>query len=135
MKHILLSIILAVVIASMSGCASNVDPVTSEAVHARVYYIAAEEMIWNYAAADSNVFMGMPFDGQDSVFAVNIRSGETPRIGPKYWKARYVEYTDSTFTTRKSIAPEWEHLGMLGPVIRANEGDSVIVFFRNNTTE
>lgn len=100
----------------------------------RVYYIAAEEVIWDYAPEGSNVFTGMPFDGQDSVFAVNIPTGNTPRIGRKCLKAKYVEYTDSTFTTVKEIKPEWEHLGILGPVIRANVGDSVIVYFKNNTT-
>lgn len=100
----------------------------------RVYYIAAEEVIWDYAPSDSNVYMGMPFDAIDSVYAVNLPSGPTPRIGRKNWKARYIEYTDSTFATPKAIAPEWQHLGVLGPVIRANVGDSVIVYFKNKTT-
>ena len=48
---------------------------------------------------------------------------------PKPWagntrqqKVRYVEYTDDTFTARKP-QPEW--LGILGPVIRAEVGDTV----------
>ncbi len=100
----------------------------------RVYYIAAVEEVWDYAPADSNVFTGMPFHANDSVYAVNLPSGSTPRIGRKNVKARFVEYTDTTFSTPKTISPEWEHLGILGPVIRANVGDSVIVYFKNKTT-
>ena len=76
----------------------------------------------------------MPFTKMDSVFAVRIPTGPHPRIGSSYLKARYVEYTDATFTTPKAIAPEWAHLGILGPVIRAVEGDSVKVYFKNKTS-
>lgn len=36
------------------------------------------------------------------------------RIGGKYKKVRYVEYTDDTFTKLKERTPEEEHLGILG---------------------
>ncbi len=55
-------------------------------------------------------------------------------MGAKVKKAIYVEYTDSTFTTRKPRTSQWQHLGILGPVIRAVVGDSVLVYFKNNTT-
>ena len=109
-------------------------PPAVAAVQTRVYYIAAEEQVWDYAPLGRNEFMGMPFDGTDSVYAVNLPNGPTPRIGRKNIKARYVEYTDTTFTTKKAILPEWEHLGVLGPVIRANVGDSVVIYFKNKTT-
>ncbi len=35
--------------------------------------------------------------------------------------------------TRKARPPEWEHLGMLGPVLRAEVGDTIRVTFKNNT--
>ncbi len=100
----------------------------------RVYYIAAVEQVWDYAPTGMDMFMGTPFDMNDSVYAVNLPTGITPRIGRKNIKARFVEYTDTTFTTPKIVSSEWQHLGMLGPVIRANVGDSVIVYFKNNTT-
>ena len=49
-----------------------------------------------------------------------------------YLKALYREYTDETFTTLKERPPEWEHLGALGPVIRARVGDTIVVHFKNN---
>ncbi len=111
----------------------TITPLPSDA-ETRVYYIAAEEVVWDYAPSDSNVFMGIPFDANDSVYTVNLPANPTPRIGRKNKKARYIAYTDSTFTTAKSISPEWEHLGILGPVIRANVGDSVLVYFKNKTS-
>jgi len=100
----------------------------------RIYYIAAEEVVWDYSPLGMNMFMGRPFNDVDSVWAVNLPDGPTPRIGNKNIKARYIEYTDANFTTKKPISPEWQHLGILGPVIRANVGDSVIAYFKNNTT-
>merc|ERR1719163_2155221 len=46
--------------------------------------------------------------------------------------ARYVAYTDDTFTARKPLTPRWEHAAFLGPVIRAEVGDVIKVVFRNH---
>ena len=56
------------------------------------------------------------------------------RIGTTYRKAIYREYTDETFAKLKPRQPEWEHLGMLGPVLRAEVGDTIRVIFKNNAT-
>lgn len=53
------------------------------------------------------------------------------RIGGKYIKARYVEYTDSTFTIKKLRSPDERHLGLMGPVIKAEVGDVIQVIFQN----
>lgn len=101
----------------------------------RVYYIAADIVEWDYAPDGRNTFMNMDYSAEDSVFAVNVNDANIQRIGSKYKKARYIEYTDSTFSQPKAIdSAKWGHLGILGPVIRANVGDSVIVYFKNNTT-
>ena len=47
-------------------------------------------------------------------------------------KALYREYTDNSFKTLKPRPAEWEHLGFVGPVIRAEVGDTIRVVFRNN---
>lgn len=52
-------------------------------------------------------------------------------LGRVYRKAIFREYTDSTFTARKPRASEWEHLGMLGPLLRGSVGDTIRVVFRN----
>ena len=43
----------------------------------------------------------------------------------------YREYTDYTFTREVPRGPEDEHLGVLGPTIRAEVGDTVYVVFKN----
>lgn len=108
-------------------------PLTMQAQNSgttRTYYIAADEVIWDYAPAGKNLINGRAFQGRENVWT---RRGPTT-IGTKYKKALFREYTDSTFKTLKPRTPEWEHLGMLGPVIRAEVGDSIRVVFRNNAS-
>jgi FtsP/CotA-like multicopper oxidase with cupredoxin domain len=104
------------------------------AARTRNSFIAAEEVQWDYAPQGLNVFTGEPFDDSDATWAVHQPDGPTPRIGRVNWKARYVEYTDATFTTRKPTPQGWEHLGILGPLLRANVGDTLRVVFKNATS-
>jgi manganese oxidase len=50
-----------------------------------------------------------------------------------YRKALYREYTDDSFTELKPRPPEQEYLGTLGPILRAEVGDTIKVVFKNNT--
>lgn len=61
-------------------------------------------------------------------FYLNI---DRHRIGSTYKKAVFVEYTDDTFTRERS-KPTW--LGYLGPVLQANEGETLVVHFRNKAS-
>ncbi|HTA25534.1 MAG TPA: multicopper oxidase domain-containing protein [Terriglobales bacterium] len=96
----------------------------------RIYYIAADEVEWNYAPDGINKMMGMKFSGYPNVF---VEQGPH-RIGAVYRKAIYREYTDQTFSKLKPRAPEWEHAGILGPILRAEVGDTIRVVFKNNAT-
>ena len=96
----------------------------------RSYYIAVDEVDWDYGPDGVNKMMGMNFDGYAATF---MQSGPHS-IGKVYRKAIYREYTDASFTQLKLRAPEWEHLGILGPVLRAEVGDTIRVVFRNNAT-
>jgi FtsP/CotA-like multicopper oxidase with cupredoxin domain len=101
---------------------------TPSASHTRTYYVAADEVAWNYAPAGMNKITGKPFGFIDNLFV-----GRGPdRLGTVYKKAVYREYTDSTFATLKPRPPEWAHLGILGPLLRAEVGDTIKVIFRNN---
>ena len=53
-------------------------------------------------------------------------------LGRIYKKTVFHEYTDDSFTKLKPREPQWEHLGILGPMIRAEVGDTIKVVFRNN---
>ncbi|XP_030071954.1 ceruloplasmin [Microcaecilia unicolor] len=98
--------------------------------HTKQYYIAAEEIIWNYGPSGINQFTGQALDHPDSESEEFFKQ-DAKRIGGTYKKAIYVEYTDANFTTRKERSPEQEHLGLLGPIITAEVGDKVLVTFRN----
>jgi FtsP/CotA-like multicopper oxidase with cupredoxin domain len=96
----------------------------------RVYYIAADEVAWNYVPGGADAIAGRPFQGIQTLWTVR---GPT-QIGTEYRKALYREYTDSSFRTLKPRDAKWEHLGFLGPVVRAEVGDSIRIVFRNNAT-
>ena len=95
----------------------------------RHYYIAADEVDWDYAPSGLNKITGAPFDETANVF---VQRGDG-RIGRVYRKSIYREYTDASFTHLKPIAPAWQHLGTLGPAIHAEVGDTIVVDFKNNT--
>src|SRR4051812_15684001 len=76
----------------------------------RIYYLAAEEVEWNYAPT---------------------------RVDPGPWghrtrypKVRFIGYADERFTTRTPEAP-WQ--GILGPTIRGVVGDTLKVVLWNKS--
>ena len=83
----------------------------------RHYYIAAEDVAWNYAPSGMNLLNAVP-----------IRQPWSVKL--QWPKTRFIEYTDDTFKTKKP-QPEW--LGILGPIIRAEVGDEVVVEFLNRS--
>ncbi len=109
-------------------CLAALAPVAAAVVH--TYYVAADEVEWNYTPLGLDKMMGMPFMGHAKIYT---ERGEH-RIGTMYRKAIYREYTDETFTKLKARAAEWEHLGLVGPVLRAEVGDTIKVVFKNNAT-
>ena len=53
------------------------------------------------------------------------------RIGRKYKKVVYREYTSAEFTERKTRTATESHLGVLGPILHAEVGDTIEVTFKN----
>ncbi|KAH1185503.1 coagulation factor V-like [Mauremys mutica] len=83
----------------------------------RRYYIAAEEVFWDYAGLKKST----------------MRNDRTSHDGGNtiYKKVIFQSYVDSTFTTREPEGEYEEHLGILGPVIRAEVDDVIQVHFKN----
>ena len=52
-------------------------------------------------------------------------------LGHRYKKALYREYTSNNFSEEKERPAEQSHLGILGPIIFAGEGDTIKIHFRN----
>lgn len=96
----------------------------------RTYFIAADEVDWDYAPGGMNKMMGMKFDGYSNTF---VEKG-AHRIGTVYRKAIYREYTDETFRQLKPRPAEWTTAGILGPILRAEVGDTIKILFKNNST-
>lgn len=96
----------------------------------RTYYIAADEVDWDYAPGGVNKMMGMKFEGYSKTF---VEKGPH-RIGTVYRKAIYREYTDATFSQLKPRPAEWATAGILGPTLRAEVGDTIKIIFKNNAT-
>ncbi|PCJ32642.1 MAG: copper oxidase [Gammaproteobacteria bacterium] len=92
------------------------------------YYIAADEIEWDYAPTGQNKIMGRDFNEDENVFVKQ----QNNRIGKTYIKSIYREYTDASFKTLKTRTAEWEHLGYLGPIVRAGVGDTIKITFKNN---
>ncbi len=128
-----------IVLVAAYGCA--VAPTDSMGARTRTYYVAADPVAWDYtpqgrdeiseeefANAGDRVADGLPL-------YVNVRTDEgapVRGIGHVYHKVLYREYTDSTFSELKPRSPDWEHLGFLGPLLRAQVGDTIRVVFRNH---
>jgi len=114
-------------------CAHAVPSYAASTVPAgktRTYYVAADEVQWDYAPSGRDEAMGMEFDDIGKAFT---QSGPH-RIGRVYKKAVYREYTDATFSTLKQRSPDEQYLGILGPILRGAVGDTIKVVFRNNGT-
>ena len=93
----------------------------------RTYYISADKVVWDYAPQGTNEITGKPFDDVADTY---VKSGPG-RIGSRYVKCLYRGYTDATFGHRIKRPADEKYLGLLGPVIRAEVGDTIKVVFRN----
>ena len=93
----------------------------------RTYYLSADRVVWDYAPTGRNGITGQRFD---EVADTYVKSGPG-RIGSRYEKCIYRGYTDATFRHLKQRKPIDRYLGLLGPVIRAEVGDTIKVVFRN----
>lgn len=113
---------------------------------AREYWIKAEEILWNYSPSyPINRMTDAPFGEKEEVF---LRQGPD-RIGRIYRKAVFRSYTPNFATPLDGPRPHGpaaaeagggrrpgsreEHLGNLGPILRAEVGDTIVVHFRNET--
>jgi len=112
----------------------------------REYWIKAEEVLWNYSPSyPINRMTDEPFAEKELVF---LKPGPD-RIGRIYRKAVFRSYGPNFDTlldgsepsgvanpdggqVRRSGSRE-EHLGLLGPILRAEVGDTIVVHFRNET--
>lgn len=96
----------------------------------RTYYVAADEVNWDYAPSGRDEAMGMPFDDVAKLYT----EPGPHRIGRVYKKAIYRQYTDATFSKLQARPADEQYLGLLGPILRGAVGDTIKVVFKNNAT-
>jgi manganese oxidase len=116
--------LLLLIAASLVACAPQPNGTV------RTYYIAADEVDWDYLPSGLNGMMGMPPTGYAKIFSQRNVHG----LGRVYRKAIYREYTDATFTHLKPRPAQDAYLGIVGPIIHAEVGDTIKVVFRNHGT-
>jgi FtsP/CotA-like multicopper oxidase with cupredoxin domain len=90
-------------------------PAAAQAGQIREYWIAAKKVEWNYVPSGKNLVMpemGLGVWGKKTV----------------YTKYRYLQYTDASYS-KEVPQPEW--MGILGPQLQAEVGDTFKVHFKN----
>ena len=119
-------------LAAQAHHVSGAPPSTSTASgRMRWYFIAADEVDWTYVPARGD----QALTGKKDDFPND--PGARGMLDPNastYRKALFREYTDSTFRTLKPRDEAWAHLGILGPLLRAEVGDTIRVVLRNRAT-
>ena len=97
----------------------------------RTYFVAADEVDWTFIPARAD----QALTGKKDDFAREPGAQGMPDPNATtYRKARFREYTDSSFSALKPRDERWTHLGVLGPLLRAEVGDTIRVVFRNHAT-
>jgi FtsP/CotA-like multicopper oxidase with cupredoxin domain len=96
----------------------------------RTYYIAADEVDWDYIPSGKDVIQNEKYHLQNDPASKGTLD---PNVAV-YRKAIFREYTDATFRTLKPRSDDWVHLGILGPLIRAEVGDTIKFVFKNNAS-
>ncbi|XP_063286765.1 ferroxidase HEPHL1 [Pelobates fuscus] len=113
---------------NVSTCGKDIVSPSTGTV--KKYYVAAELVLWNYGPTNYNTFTGDLLNETDSDSELYFSKNDV-LIGGKYWKVQYIEYADELFTVRKNRSDSEEHLGILGPVIKTEVGDTILVVFAN----
>ncbi|OBS78250.1 hypothetical protein A6R68_19361, partial [Neotoma lepida] len=84
----------------------------------RHYFIAAVERLWDYGMSTSHVLQNRDQSGN----------------APQFKKVVFQEFTDGSFSQPLYRGELNEHLGLLGPYIRAEVEDNIMVTFKNQAS-
>jgi manganese oxidase len=88
------------------------------AAHTRTYFVAADDILWRYAPSGTDALRRQPFPTLPF------------RLGYTYHKVMYRQYTDGTFS---QLVPRDPYLGLMGPVLHAEVGDTIVIHFKNRS--
>ena len=88
----------------------------------RTYYVAADDIVWNPIPS------GRDLEGPRPIDPIPPSS-----LGWKFHLLVYREYTDDTFKVLAKRPDDQRYLGIAGPLMRAEVGDTIVVVFKNDT--
>ena len=91
------------------------QPTTTPPSHVRTYYIAADEVTWDYAPAGRDLITGKPFDARASMWTVPGKH----RLGSRYKKALPRIHRRDVHEAQAATAPA-RRIGIMGPLLRAS---------------
>jgi FtsP/CotA-like multicopper oxidase with cupredoxin domain len=129
-KYLQAVLTIAIISAAMIACKQAQSQAIAHHGRVRVYFVAAEEVAWDYIPSRRDEAMGHPFDDSQKMYLEPSPNA----VGHIYKKAVYREYTDARFLTLKPRTPEERYLGILGPVLRGEVGDTIKVVFKNKAS-
>nr|XP_057938857.1 coagulation factor V isoform X2 [Doryrhamphus excisus] len=95
----------------------NIDDFKQSGPNVKMYFISAEEVEWDYGGSGQNRRQG---------------TSQLNNRHTKFKKVVFRGYMDGFFRIPEIRGEKEEHLGILGPVIKAEYGQSIMVVFRNN---
>nr|XP_009861868.1 hephaestin-like protein isoform X2 [Ciona intestinalis]XP_026695027.1 hephaestin-like protein isoform X1 [Ciona intestinalis] len=104
------------------------DPNLSLTGITRDFFIRAEEELWDYGPSGINRITNQSLDADGEDSAAFFERGPE-RIGGVYKKAIYQGYTNAFFNVSTTHPPD---MGLLGPVIAAEVGDTIRITFANS---
>lgn len=96
----------------------------------RTYFVAAEEVTWDYAPLGGDEAMGHPFHD----FEKNFLDAGPNHVRHLCKKVVYREYADAKFNRLTVRSAEGQYLGILGPLLYGEVGDTLKIFFKNNAS-
>ncbi|XP_063431699.1 ferroxidase HEPHL1-like [Mytilus trossulus] len=96
----------------------------------RKYYIAAVDVIWDYAPRKINIVTMGDLRDPNTPGNLYVRNNDM-FIGTQYKKTVYRELYDGTFSRQVKRTEKDKHLGILGPFIKAAVGEVIEVVFKN----
>lgn len=92
----------------------------------RKFYIAAEQVTWDYTPTGWDNWLGVPISASPRAYLAGYTVPGS--LGTKWAKAIYRGYTDATFN---KLSPQPPTQGINGPTLRAEVGDMIEILFVN----
>lgn len=128
---VVMLVVIATVGASLLALPRS-SPTSSYVPQVRNYYVASNEVEWNYTPDGMDLVALPPIPLADSPLTSLYTARNATYLGTSFLKCVYQQYTDGSFGQLVPRPADQAYLGLLGPVLYAAVGDTLHVHYRNN---